>query len=93
MFQRLERSPGKGYQLYELGTMWEIHHSRGVFRGTLQSVITYAIIELGFEFKELDTAVMAMEEKFHNGAEFGVLRSFMFTFDKEERFKNTSTNN
>jgi len=86
MFQTLERSPGKGYQLLNLGSHWELHSSRGIFKGDFKKVCTYAIVELGFPMKELETAFTEMDEHFHNAAEFGIYKSFMFTFEKEENY-------
>lgn len=75
-----------GYQLYDFGHEWEIHHSRGVFRGTVQQVCTYAVIELGFEMEELETGISIIREEMYDGAEFGVLRRFIFPFDLEEKY-------
>lgn len=83
MFQKLERDSSKGYQMLNLGSHWEFHSSRGIFSGDLKKVVVYAVNQLGFQFKELEVAVEEMEKQFHNGAEFGMYRSFMFTFEKE----------
>lgn len=85
MFQNLERSSSKGYQLLNLGSHWELHGPTGVFKGDLKKVCTFAVIELGFPFKELEIAVDQMEEHFHDGAEFGIYQHFIFTFDKDEK--------
>lgn len=89
MFQKLERSPTKGYQLINLGSYWEFHSPTGIFSGDLKKVCTYAVHNLGFRFKELEVAVDEMEQRFHNGAEFGVFKSFMFTFEEEKAAKFT----
>ena len=85
MFQKLDRSPTKGYQLINVGPYWELHSASGVFRGNLKKVCTYAVLNLGFLFKELEAAVDEMEKHFHDGAEFGIYKSFMFTFDIGEK--------
>lgn len=92
MFQRLERAPSKGYQLLNLGSHWELHGPSGVFRGDLKKICTFAVVELGFPFKELEIAVDEMEKQFHDGAEFGIYRHFMFTFDKEEKYSDKGRN-
>jgi hypothetical protein len=83
MFHTLERSPAKGYQLLNLGSHWELHSPTGVFKGDLKKICTYAVIKLGFPFKELEIAVDQMEKSFHNGAEFGIYQHFIFTFDQK----------
>ena len=85
MFQRLEQEL-TGYKLFDYGSWYELHSSHGVFRGNLHQVRTYAVMELGFKFKEIDYGVLAMEENFHNGAEFGVRKSFLYTFDAKEKY-------
>lgn len=83
MFLKLERSSSKGYQLYDFGSYWEFHSHKGVFRGQMKQVVTYAVVEFGFGTTEMETAVIEMEKQFHNGAEFGIMRRFMFTFEKK----------
>ena len=85
MFQTMDRSSTKGYNLYFLGSNWELHSPTGIFTGNLKSVCTYAVNVLGFQFKELDLAVNEMEKQFHNAAEFGIYKSFIFTFERGER--------
>ena len=83
MFHTLERAPSKGYQLLNLGSHWELHSPSGVFKGDLKKICTYAVVKLGFPFKELEIAVDEMEKRFnegHNAAEFGIYKSFVFTF-------------
>ena len=86
MFQKLERSSSKGYQLLNLGSHWELHGPSGVFKGDLKKICTYAVVKLGFPFKELEIAVDEMEKQFHNCAEFGIYQTFIFTFDKEDKY-------
>jgi hypothetical protein len=85
MFHTLERSSSKGYQLLNLGSHWEFHGPTGIFKGDLKKICTYAVVRLGFHFKELEIAVDEMEKNFHNGAEFGIYQSFIFTFEKEQK--------
>ena len=83
----------KGYQLYDLGHDWQIKSSRKTFTGTLKQVCTYAVLELGFSMNELEVAIMEMHKEFHNAAEFGMYRTFIYTFDKEEIYGKTGTSN
>jgi hypothetical protein len=79
MLQKVERSPSKGYQLVDLGPLWEIHSPRGIYKGSFRQVCTYAALELGFSLDEFDVAVQEMEKHFHNCAEFGIYKSFLYT--------------
>ena len=81
MFQKVERDSTKGYTLYDLGYRWEIHGPTGIFSGNLKQVMTYAVMELGFSFNELEIGVMEMEKHFHDGAEYGIFKRFMWSFD------------
>lgn len=75
------------YRLYMIEpNKWQIHSSRkGAFEGSLRQVITFAVIELGMEFNELNVGVQEMEKYGHNGIEFGILKKFLFTFDNESK--------
>lgn len=65
---------------------WQIHpKGKKAFEGNLRQVMTYAVIELGIEFMELDVAVQEMGKHDHNGIEFGVLKKFLFTFSNESK--------
>lgn len=83
----------KGYQLYDLGDEWQIKSSRKTFTGTMKQVCTYAVLELGFSMEDLEIAILEMHKEFHNAAEFGMFKSFMYTFDKEEAYGKTGTSN
>lgn len=85
MFKPVE-SDYSGYQLLDLGNKYALKSARGIFEGSLKQVCTYAVLELGFTVEELEIGVMEMEKHFHNGAEYGVFKRFMWTFDKEERY-------
>ncbi len=82
MFQRIDIDK-VGYQLYDFGSHWELHCRKGIFRGNLKQVCTYAVMEHGFSMKELEMGVLEMEKHFHNGAEYGIFKRFMWSFDRE----------
>lgn len=86
MFQKIEKEKS-GYQLYDFGNHYELHSRFGIYRGNLKQVATYAVTELGFEVDEIELGVLEMNKQFHNGAEFGIMRRFMYTFDKETNAK------
>jgi hypothetical protein len=83
MFQTLENPIVSGYQLHDLGSYYELHSRKGVFRGDLKKVCAYAVLELGFESNEIALAVSEMYDHWHNAAAFGIMRHFMYTFDNE----------
>lgn len=85
MFALLENAPKLGYQLYDFGSRWEIHSTTCSFKGNFDQVKTYAVANLGFSSEEILVAVEEMSKQFHNAAEFGVLKKFMFTFEKVEK--------
>ncbi len=86
MFQKLERSSSKGYQLFSLGPKWELHTPSGIVSGTLHQICNYAVLRLGFKITEIEFAVIEMEKQFHDAAEFGIYKSFIFTFDRSEKY-------
>lgn len=78
MFQKIDKE-FKGYQLYDHGSYYELHSPFGIYRGNLSQVTNHAVIELGFEFKEIELGVLELERNFDDLAEFGVMRTFMYT--------------
>lgn len=82
MFQKYERDM-VGYKLYDFGSHYELHFRSGIYRGNLKQVTTYAVIEHGFDVNEIEIGILEMDKHFHNGAEYGMYKRFMWTFDKE----------
>ena len=85
MIQTTDKLPILGYKLLNLGSHWELKSPRGTFRGDLKKVCAYAVNTLGFQFQELNLAVNEMEKQFHDGSEFGMYKSFIFTFEIKEQ--------
>lgn len=81
MLQKEIESPRKGYKLIDFGSHWEFHSYKGVKKGNFKQICTYAVVEFGFSPNEFEIAVQEMEKYFHNGAEFGMFKRFMWTFD------------
>ncbi len=71
-----------GYQLLDFGHSWQIMGDFGSFKGSLQQVKTYAILELGFQESELDVAILEMGKHFDDCAIFGIACRFMYTTNK-----------
>lgn len=84
MFQTLNTN-NSGYKLLDKGNnLWQLVTSKGVFTGSLREVCVYAVKSLDFDINEIEFSLQEMERKFHNSAEFGVFKSFIFTYDREE---------
>lgn len=91
MFQ-ISKNPTSGYKLFDRGNgKYSIQTPKGIFTGSLKQVCTFSVIELGFQIKEIEIGVMEMEKHFHNAAEYGIFKSFMWTYDAEEQNPNYST--
>lgn len=78
------------YRMYMIDDeTWQIHATgKAAYEGNLKQIMKHCIHSLGFEFEDLEAAVMEMNKRGHNGAEFGVLKGFIFTFEnaKHRRF-------
>ncbi len=81
-----------GYTLRDLGQdKYQILSSRGVFTGSLRQVTAYAVIELDFPVDEIEVGLLQMNEHFHNAAEFGIMKTFMWSYDMEEKNETFNT--
>ena len=77
------------YHLYEVGSdLYQLHSkfsSEGAVEGTLTAVLSHAVVNLRFDLEELETALLDMNENGLDGAEFGINRSFLYSFDRKSR--------
>lgn len=73
----------EGFNLVEITKdIWRLETIGGRdFNGTFLEVVLYAIIKLGFNINEIDTAVKTMLQENHNAAHFGMWARFMFSFN------------
>lgn len=72
------------YRLYDLGDKWQIHSSDfGAMEGSFRQIVSYMAIELGLSYDEIELAVVDMCKRGNNGAEFGVFKKFIFSFNRE----------
>lgn len=84
MFQEMQIKYS-GYKLIDKGTgVWQIQTPKGIFTGSLKQVCNFSVIELGFKIEEIEVGVMEMEKHFHNAAEYGVFKRFMWSYDLTE---------
>jgi len=91
MFQSTEVK-GSGYKLIDKGNdLWQMVTPKGIFTGSLKQVCTYSVIELGFEVNELELGVLEMNKHFHNAAEYGIFKRFMWSYDLEEKNESYNT--
>lgn len=85
MFHVVEKDMS-GYKLFDFGSWYELHSKFGVYRGTLRQVSVYAVIELGFEVSEIEIGVLEMEKHFHDAAEYGIMKKFIYSFNLGEKY-------
>lgn len=91
MFQAVHTNK-LGYKLVDKGDgKWQIVSPQGIFTGNMKQVCTYSVLELGFEMNELELGIMEMEKQFHNAAEYGVFKKFIYSYDQEERNETFNT--
>ena len=74
-----------GYKLLHNGNgIYKLISSHGAFTGNANEVATHAVLEHGFSKEEIDLGMSVMSKRFHNAAEFGIFKSFMWSYDLEE---------
>lgn len=73
-----------GYKLLkdESGN-YKIVSSNGTFKGTATQVMNHAVLELGFDKEEIELGMAEMTKRLHNAAEYGMFKSFMWSYNKE----------
>lgn len=92
MFE-VSKTRGSGYRLLDKGLgLWQIQTPDGNFTGTLKQVCHFAVLKLDFEMKELELGVMEMEKHWHNAAEYGIFKKFMWSYDTEEKLPKAGSN-
>ena len=92
MFE-VNKTKGSGYKLMDRGLgLWSIQAPQGTFTGTLKQVCLYAVRKHDFEMKELELGVIEMEKHWHNAAEYGIFKRFMWSYDTEEKLPKTGSN-
>jgi hypothetical protein len=88
MFQ-MNKSFVSGYKLYDRSNgLWQMQTPNGIFSGSLRMVCKYAVLRLDFHINELEIGVLEMEKHFHNAAEYGIYKSFMWSYDLEDKNDN-----
>jgi hypothetical protein len=74
-----------GYKLINKGDgLYKLVSSHGSFVGTASQVTTYAVLEHGFSRDEIEFGIQEMNAGCHNAAEYGIFKSFMFSYDYSE---------
>lgn len=76
-----------GYLLLDFGSYFELQFKGGLFRGTLDQIMAYAQFEMDFDHTEIRLAHREMEKHGHDGAQFGMFKSFMWTFKRNKLTK------
>lgn len=72
-----------GYKLFkdENGN-YKLVSSTGTFKGTATQVMNHAVLELGFDKEEIELGMAEMAKRLHNAAEYGMFKSFMWSYDR-----------
>jgi len=70
---------------------YKLVSNKGTFKGNASQVTTYAVLEHGFSKEEIDLSMSVMAERSHNAAEFGIFKSFMWSYDQGVTNENYST--
>lgn len=86
----MKRSNLAGYNISEEGVnLWNIQViDDTIYVGTFSEVVIYSIIRLGFKLEDIDIAINIMLEEGHNSAHFGMNRTFIYSFQREEKVAN-----
>jgi hypothetical protein len=74
--------------LYEIGPdLFEVHSSRptAVYKGTQLQTLVYCVQVLKVDPEQLQFAMIDMIQKDHNSADFGILGTFLYSFNRYEK--------
>lgn len=76
-----------GYKLIDNGLgVWSVTSSFGSFTGSLKEVCRHSVSKLGFSLRELEIGILEMEKNFDNVAEYGIMKTFIYSYeDKNEK--------
>lgn len=81
-----------GYKLFDSGNgIYKLMAPTGIYTGSLKQVSTFAVVKFGFDINEIEIGVLEMEKHFHNAAEYGIFKRFMWSYDAEEKDEKFST--
>ena len=77
------------YNIYKLNDdLYQIHTSlyqELSFEGPLLAILTHATFNLGFDPDELEYALLVMLNEDKDGAHFGINRTFLYPFNRNEK--------
>jgi hypothetical protein len=76
-------------ELYKLGPDSYWVHSNGSwidFEGTQLEVLVYCTSALKMQPDELQAALLDMIKKDHDSANFGINRTFIYSFNRDEKY-------
>ena len=69
-----------GYKLLHDGNgNYKLVSNKGTFKGDANQVLNHAVVEHGFDKSEIELGMSEMNKSFHNAAEYGVFKSFMWS--------------
>lgn len=73
-------------KLYDLGnnTYRVQTHAFGLREGSLRDVCQFMVFDLDIEYSQIEFALVEMNRQRHDGADFGILGRFIFSFSTKE---------
>lgn len=71
------------YNLIDCGREWQLHTIEGAFSGSFKEVVKMCVTVFSIPIEEIELAVSVMCENNHNSANFGMNRTFIFSFEGE----------
>lgn len=71
-------------QMISLDKWAVIRKNKKPYIGSMDQVISYSVKALGIPFQEIDIAIEEIIEHGDDTAEFGIMRSFLYTFNSKK---------
>ncbi len=79
------------YEIYKVNEdLYQVHSTfegRVSMEGTCLAILTYCVHTLGFNANELEFALLDLIKNDHDAAHFGVNRTFIYSFNRNEKRK------
>ena len=83
------------YELYKIGeNTYQIHSTFSNVRameGSLNLIVKYMVMQLYFSANEIEYALLDMIGKEHDSAQFGMNRTYLFSFEKLSKYGNNKS--
>lgn len=74
------------YNLKNKGDTWALESNyNGTHVGSLKQVLGFAVVSLGINISELEMAVLEMNQKGHDSANFGIRGKLIYTYNERDK--------